>query len=70
MSLMSKATCAPLAGNASATTLVGSTLVVVAGLDSNTTDLMGDPLNSGLDRVSKVGVVISQTELALNFPPL
>ena len=28
---------------------------------------MGDPLNSGLDRVSKVGVVISQTESALNF---
>ena len=56
-----------MAGYASAAVLVGGTLLVVVGLDSKTTDLRGDPLNSGLDRVSKAGVVISQTESAVNF---
>ena len=67
MPLMSIATRTPLAGYASAAVLVGSTLVVVVGWDSKTTDLMGHPLKSGLDRVSKAGVVISQTESAVNF---
>ena len=67
MSLMPKATWMPLAGYASAAALVGSTLVVVVGLDSKTTDLKGHPLNSGLDRASKASVVSSQTESAVNF---